>query len=264
VSKVISPVDELIRFAKTVVQQAGEQALSFYGKGAPTLKFDSDLLTKAEIQLTRFFENQLQSTFPEHQLFQSTHADHGYTHGEKRYLWIFDPINGSANFQSGIPIWGVSVALLENFWPILGVFYMPVTGDLFHACAGAKAFHGNRPIQVRGHDTLNDESLLFVFSRFHQQFRCSFPGKIRDLGCTGAHFCYVAMGRGEAVVAANESFRDLAGLRVILEAAGGKIFNLDGSGFFLNDYLDGHSIDGGILACSPDTATQIKEYLISG
>lgn len=261
-SKDIYKVEALTRFAKTVVQEAGTLSMSFYGKGAPTVKFDSELVTKAEIQLARLFEQRLQGAFPEHQLFQSEHTDDGYTHGEKRYLWIFDPINGSANFQSGIPMWGMSVALLENFWPVLGVFYMPVTGDLFHACAGEKAFHGDRQIHVRGGAPLNDESLLFVDSRFHQRSSGSFPGKMRDMGCTGAHFCYVAMGGGDAVVAANESFRDLAALRVILEAAGGKIFNSDGSDFFLNEYLNGHRIDGRILACSSDTAAQIKEYLI--
>lgn len=254
-------LEELVLFAKAAVREAGREALTFYGKGATGVKFDSDLVTQTEIHLTRFFEKFLNDQFPAHQLFQNAHSDNGYTHDENRYLWIFDPINGSANFQSGIPIWGMSVALLENFWPVLGVFYMPVTGDLFHACAGANAFHGNTQIRTSEQETLTDESQLYVYSRFHQRFHCSFPGKIRGLGCTGAHFCFVAMGRGDAVVAANESFRDLAALRVILEAAGGKIFSLDGSDFFLNDYLNGHSIDGRILACSPDMALQIKEYL---
>ena len=63
---------------------------------------------------------------------------------EERYLWIFDPFDGVANFQAGIPVWGLSLALLENFWPILGAFYMPVTGDLFHAVAGQKRLSGQK------------------------------------------------------------------------------------------------------------------------
>lgn len=254
-------VDSLFQFAKSVVLEAGSQAISFYGKGKTGLRFDQDLVTQTENHLIRFFEKQLHNNFPDHQLFQNDLEDNNYTHDEKRYLWVFDPLDGSANFQSGIPIWGMSVALIENFWPIFGVFHMPSTGEMFHARAGGKAFRGNEIIQTPEYESLNDESLLFTYSRFHQRYRCSFPGKIRDLGCTGAHFCYVAMGRGDAAVAAKESFQDLAALRVILEAAGGKIRRLDGREFFLNEYLNGLSINESLLACAPDSCDRIKECL---
>jgi myo-inositol-1(or 4)-monophosphatase len=251
----------LIQFARETLEKAGEQALSFYGRGERGMKFDAGLVTQAEIHLTRFFESELMRHFPDHQLFQSGQHHDGYTHGEKRYLWIFDPVSGSANFQSGIPIWGMSLALLENYWPVLGVFHMPVTADTFHAAAGEKAYHGSREIRMRSQDPLNDESLLFAYSRFHQNYRCSFPGKIRDLGCTGAHFCYVAMGGGDVALASNESFQDLAALRVIVEAVGGKLLRLDGGEFYLNEYLNGQNVQGDILACGPDLFPHIKGSL---
>lgn len=260
-SKNTHDVDSLFQFAKSVILEAGNQAMSFYGRGKTGLRFDQDLVTQTENHLLQFFEKKLHNNFPDHQLFQSDHEDNGYTHDEKRYLWVFDPLDGSANFQFGIPIWGMSVALLENFWPILGVFHMPSTGEVFHARAGGKAFRGNEIIQTPEYASLNDESLLFTYSRFHQRYRCSFPGKIRDLGCTGAHFCYVAMGRGDAAVAAKESFQDLAALRVILEAAGAKISRLDGRKFFLNEYLNGLSINESLLASAPDSCSRIKECL---
>jgi len=255
------PVNCLIQFARETVERAGQQALAFYGRGKPELPFDAGLVTQAEIHLTRFFETELLRQFPEHKLFQNDQAHAGYTHGEQRYLWIFDPISGSANFQSGIPIWGMSLALLENFWPVLGVFYMPVMRDMFYAAAGGNAYRGNSAMRMQRPDPLNDESLLFAYSRFHQNYRCTFPGKVRNLGCTGAHFCYVAMGRGDAVLASNESFQDLAALRVIIEAVGGKILRLDGKDFFLNEYLSGHSVEGDILACGPTYVSQIKGCL---
>jgi myo-inositol-1(or 4)-monophosphatase len=255
------PVKGLIQFAMETVEKAGGKALSFYGRGERGIKFDADLVTKAEIHLTRFFESEILKYFPEHQLFHSGQPYNGYTHGEKRYLWVFDPVNGSANFQSGIPIWGMSMALLENSWPVLGVFHMPVTGDMFHAAAGEKAYHGTTEIRMRGREPLNDESLLFAYSRFHQKYRCSFPGKIRELGCTGAHFCYVAMGRADAALASNESFQNLAALRVIVEAVGGKLLRLDGGDFYLNEYLSGQNVQGNILTCSPDLVHQIKGCL---
>ena len=131
-----------------VIRRSGEEALSYYGKGNSRIKFDEELVTEADSHLMEFFQDQLDNHFPEHQVFKNNQANTDYTHDEKRYIWIFDPLDGVANFQAGIPIWGISLALIENFWPIFGVFYMPATGDLFHARADQKAFLGDEEIRV--------------------------------------------------------------------------------------------------------------------
>ncbi|MBU2497965.1 MAG: inositol monophosphatase [Proteobacteria bacterium] len=248
-------------FATEVIRRSGEQALSFYGKGNPEMKFDEAVVTEAELQLREFFQAELYAHYPEHQVYGKTQANEGYTHEGNRYLWIYDALDGVANFQAGIPIWGMSLALLENFWPLLGLFYMPVTGDLFHARAGQKAFRGDKEVRVSRQETISDESLLLTYSRFHHKFHTTFPGKIRDLGCTTAHVCYVAMGRAEAALLVNESFQDLAGVGIVLEAAGGGFFKMDGSEFFLNEYLDGQRIDEPLLVVAPDKYSEVRECL---
>lgn len=254
-------INELTHFGVEVIRRTGEQALSYYGKGNPHLKFDMSLVTETELYLTDFFKEQLYEHFPEHQLFMNNYDIENYTHEEKRYLWIYDALDGVANFQAGIPIWGTSLSLLENFWPIFGVFYMPATGDLFHARAAHKAFWGEDEIHISEQETINDESLFLTYSRFHNHYHCTFPGKIRNLGCTGAHLCYVAMGRAEAAVVANESYQDLAAARVIIEAAGGKFFKMDGSEFFLNEYLDGKRIEDPLLVARPDSFSQVRDCI---
>ncbi len=254
-------IEDLTTFAMDVIHNAGEKALSYYGKGQPHIKFDEGLVTEAELNLTEFFQDQLHANFPEHTMFKDNIEHTDYSHEGKRYLWIFDPIDGVANFQAGIPIWGISLALIENFWPVFGAFYMPATGDLFHAQAGKEAFRGKKKIRISDTETFDDESLLLTYSRFHNHYNSSFPGKLRALGCTSAHICYIAMGRADAAVMANESFQDLAAARVILEAAGGKIFKIDGSEFFLNEHLNGERIEGHLLVGNPDNFTQLKDYL---
>jgi myo-inositol-1(or 4)-monophosphatase len=254
-------IDTLLQFAIEVIRSSGEKALSYYGMGKTDIKFDDGLVTEAELSLMDFFQNQLHDQFPDHQLFNSNQKNKGYTHEGKRYLWIYDALEGVANFQAGIPIWGSSLSLLENFWPILGIFYMPSTGDLFYAQAGQKAFLGKKKISVSLQETINDESLLLTYSRFHQHYHSTFPGKIRDLGCTTAHICYVAMGRAEAAVIANESYQDLAAARVIIEAAGGKISKMDGGEFLLDDYLDGQRIEDHLMVGAPKIYSQVRDYL---
>ena len=254
-------IDELTEFAVDVIRKAGEEALSFYGKGDPQIKFDEELVTEADFHLMKFFENQLKTRFPQHLVFKNNQAGTEYTHDEKRYLWIFDPLDGVANFQAGIPIWGMSLALIENFWPVFGAFYMPATENLFHARADRNAYLDKEEIRISDQQSINDESLLFTYSRFHHRYRSTFPGKIRDLGCTGAHICYVAMGRAEAAVIANESFKDLAAAGIILEAAGGKIRKMDGSNFFLSEYLDGQKINEPMLVTPPELYSQVRNSL---
>lgn len=254
-------IEDLTEFAMEVIRRSGDEVLSYFGKGMPQIKFDESLVTEAELHLIEFFQDQLYARFPEHQVFKNNRANQGYTHETERYVWIFDPLDGVANFQAGIPIWGMSIALLDNFWPIFGVYHMPATGDLFHARAGGEAFWGERKVHISPQEEVNDESLLLTFSRFHQHYRSSFPGKIRDFGCTGAHICYVATGRAEAALIANESFQDLAAVRVIIEAAGGKIFKMDGSEFFLNDYLEGQGIDEHLIIAAPDIYAQVRHCI---
>jgi len=254
-------VGALYAFAQETIQHLGREALKFYGKGSHRPPFDRDLVTRAELHLNSCFQKTISEKYPNHQAFGQTHLDDGYTHGSKRYLWVFDTLDGVDNFQSGIPIWGMSLALYENYWPVLGVFLMPATNDLFRACAGQKAYWNDRPITIADLSGVSQESLLLTFSRFHQAYECRFPGKIRDFGSTGAHVCYVAMGRAQAAFTANESFKDLAAVRVIIEAAGGKLLKSDGTAFMLGDYMDGQRIEEHLMIAGKSNADAVLDCL---
>ncbi|MFO7784108.1 MAG: inositol monophosphatase family protein [Thermodesulfobacteriota bacterium] len=254
-------IEELAGFADEAIRLCGNKALTFYGQGANRVKFDKGLVIDAGLQLADLFMDQLLSRFPDHRVFKNEEEGRGYSHDGARYLWVYDPLDGVANFQAGIPIWGMSLALLENYWPVLGLVFMPATGDIFHARADHEAFRGDRKIRVSGQDAISDESVLLTYSRFHQRYETGFPGKIRCLGCTAAHACYVAAGLAEAALINNLSYADLGAVRVIIEAAGGKIFRMDGSEFFLNEYLDGPMIAEDLLISTPEAGPQIQGHL---
>jgi myo-inositol-1(or 4)-monophosphatase len=254
-------IEALTSFAIEAIRTAGQTAMERYGKGRGADKFDQGLVTRAELQISQCFKQSLGSQFPDHLMFTSKTLDTAYTHDSRRYLWIFDPIDGVDNYQAGIPIWGMSLALLENFWPVFGAFFMPATGDLFHARAGGDAFWGEDRIRMANDRVIDDESVMFTFSRFHQHYLSRFPGKIRNLGCTGAHLCYVAMGRADVAITANESFQDLAATRMIVEAAGGHLYKASGEKFYLNDYLNGQRIEEHLLATSSGSCQAVLECL---
>jgi myo-inositol-1(or 4)-monophosphatase len=252
---------EMQTFAKDLVVEAGNKALSFYGKGDRERKFDTSVITSVGLSITDFFTSRISGRFPSHRVFQKSTESVHYTHDQSKHLWVFDPLDGAANIQAGIPIWAISLSLFDNFWPVMGMCTMPATGDLFHASAGSSAFRGETAIRVSTRETLNDESLLLTFSRFHQRYRTRFPGKILNFGCTAAHLCYVAMGRADAAIIANESFEDLAAVCIILEAAGGKIYKMDGAEISINDYLSGDKIEDHLLVTTPVLFPRVRECL---
>jgi len=255
-------VDGFMDFAVGTAKKAGAKALAYYGKGDTAVKFDDSLVTEAELSIRGLFEGELKKLNPLHRIFdEANEISRQYSHSENRYLWVIDAIDGVANFQAGIPIWGISIAMLENFWPVLGVFFMPVTGDIFYSRAGGPAYHVSTVISTSSQEGITDESLLFTFSRFNHHYRTSFPGKIRTMGCAGAHICYVAMGRAEAAILANHSFSELAAASVILESAGGNIFTIEGAEFYLSNYLDGKRIAEHLVAAPASNLSQVRACL---
>lgn len=260
-TEVTPTIEQLSAFALQTIQAAGREAAAFYGRNRTAVKFDENLVTQAELHMRAFFQRQAQASFAGHRIFPVQDLDDSYSHGDQRYLWVFDPIDGVDNFQAGIPVWGMSLALYDNFWPLFGYFLMPASGDLFSARAGQGAFWGDQAICAQPRATVDDESQLLVYSRFHSHFAARFPGKIRSFGCAAAHICYVAMGRADAAVIANESFQDLAALRIIVEGAGAKIFRLDGSALALGDYLNGEKIAEPLIVCAPDNFAPVVECL---
>jgi len=256
------PIEELMRNALETIKTMGNVALKFYGKGRPGVKFDESLVTEAELQLRGKFGERLGEIYPEHRLFDDRVArDNDYTHDEKRYVWIFDALDGVANFQGGIPIWGMSLALLENNWPVLGIFHMPATGDVFCAEAGGPGLWNGERVPDLERDSIDDESVLLVNSRFHRRYRPNFPGKILNLGCSEAHICYVATGRAEGAVIFNESYQGLAAAFVIGDACGIGLYRMDGRGFSYSDYPDATRVEESMLVAPKELASEIRSYL---
>ncbi len=77
---------------------------------------------------------------------------HGEEEGGERGPrgWLVDPIDGTTNFLHRFPVVGVSVALVEDGQPVVGVVHAPLLGDLYTARAGAGAQHNGSPIRVSG------------------------------------------------------------------------------------------------------------------
>ena len=103
-------------------------ALEFKGKKQdnPVTALDRDTET--------FLRQELRRAFPDHGLLGEEHADDIASDAE--YVWVLDPIDGTANFASGLPLWGISIGLLRHGAPVAGCIWVPIGPTL-----GPGAFH---------------------------------------------------------------------------------------------------------------------------
>lgn len=67
---------------------------------------------------------------------------------ERRRLWVVDPIDGTRDFLRTRPGWCVSVALVEDRVPVLGVLAAPEREELWTAEAGKGAWRNGVPLRV--------------------------------------------------------------------------------------------------------------------
>lgn len=164
---------------------------------------------------------------------------HGTTSSNRR--WIIDPIDGTANFVRGVPVWATLIALFEGTEPVVGVVSAPVVGRRWWAAKGTGAFagrHRNRAqrIQVSGVRRLANASISYssLPSWFEYDRGPQMVNLLRDAWRSRAYgdfYSYVLVAEGAVDVAAEPEVNlwDLAPLSVIVTEAGGTFTDLDGN-----------------------------------
>lgn len=250
----------LKEFVENALRKSGTLLMEMFGKGKRRLKFDDELVTEADNAAWELISAKIKASFEGHGFLRELSEEEIASSSCSRFLWIIDTLDGAASFQAGMPVWGISAALLEKFWPVMAFLYLPVTGELYSAYADREAMLNDKLIRVREDQTIDNESLLLVYSRFHQDFTCTFPGKIRNFGSSAGHMAYVARGAADACLLKNVTIRDLAAGSIILEAAGGQITFLDGRPFHVGEWLDGKRVDEPLIAGPRETLTSFQKY----
>jgi myo-inositol-1(or 4)-monophosphatase len=167
--------------------------------------------------------------------------------------WICDPLDGTANFLIGLPIWAVNVALQRDGEIVAGVTYVPMQGELFRAEKGQGAFLNDRPITVSNRQGLEQAVLSvgipFMGKARHAQFHAEMQrltdkvSGVRRLGAGAVDMAYVACGRFDAYWEQSVSAWDMAAGAVIVREAGGVVTDTLGG--------DLDVMNGSVLATTP-------------
>lgn len=139
-SHVISGLEARLALAEAVAREAGEVALDYFRKRETlvieTKRDPQDVVSIAD----REVENLIRARF--HQAYPGDGVlgeEYGLEHGSSGFTWVVDPIDGTSPFVNGMPNWCVSIGLLHDDVPVLGVISAPCHGELYAAASGMGA-----------------------------------------------------------------------------------------------------------------------------
>ena len=104
-----------------------------------------NVVTTVDVNVQEFLVKNLKKIFPQAGFICE---EENLLEKDKEYCWVIDPIDGTFNFVKGIPQVGISVGLIKNGEPILGVVFNPFSKDMYCALKGYGAYHNGKPIKA--------------------------------------------------------------------------------------------------------------------
>lgn len=158
---------------------------------------------------------------------------------DARFRWVVDPLDGTTNLIHGLPVYCVSVALVEGDEPVVAVVYDPNRDECFTATKGGGAALNGRPVRCSDRSQLKDALIAtgfphWDFTRMPEYLKAltSFAQGTRGLrrmGSAAIDLAYVACGRFDAFFEYSLQPWDIAAGLLLVTEAGGKTCDFKGS-----------------------------------
>lgn len=226
-------MNDFKKVAVLAAKEAGKIHLKYFNRKVRVRTKGSsfNLVTIADTEAEKKIVSIIRRYFPGHNIL----AEEGkYKKGACEYTWVIDPLDGTSNFASGLPIFCVSIALVKNNQPVIGVVYDPTRDELFFAQKYKGAYLNGRRIRVSQTNKLNRAILItgFYYDRGKEMLENVEKIKIflskriigiRRLGAAALDLCYVASGRASGYWEFQLSPWDFAAGMLMVTEAGGRV-----------------------------------------
>ena len=256
--------EEYLEFAKEIANEAGIIMKKYFvGDNGANYKYDQTIVTKADIEINHILVERVKEKYP-------THSVDGEEEqfGQSKYVWVCDPVDGTAMYARHIPVAVFSLALVVDGVSKVGVVYDVFTDCLYTAIKGQGAYKNGHKISVN--DTKLDD--MRSVSNFDMWPEASYNiyDTIKELG-KKTYFVGIGSVIHACMCVANGDFNlaifpgtkhkncDIAAAKVIVEEAGGKVTDLFG-----NEQRYDESINGAIISNSvvhDEVVKTINKYL---
>ena len=256
-------LQQVIDVAEKAAKTAGEVMLKTSGKIeiSKTKMNTQDLVTHSDIHCQQLIKDTILSEFPKDMFLGEEDIEAGseasvfalnnalcsdsksYSKEIGDLLWIVDPIDGTTNFQSGLPMFCVSIGVvsLQNGSPtvVAGVIYNPVLNEMISAVKGQgcslngmlfkprSSAMGLNEALINVGFPVSSESTLRVSSKAVSALSTRVRG-IRMIACASQVMSWVAQGKLSAYVSWDLNAWDVAAGMLIVEESGGFISDFEG------------------------------------
>lgn len=244
---------EYLEFAKNIAYKAGEIMMKYFKEdNGATYKYDNTIVTKADTEINTYLVEKVKELYPSHSVDGEEEQ-----FGESEYVWVCDPVDGTAMYARHIPVAVFSLALVVNGTPIIGVVYDPFTDNLYSAIIGQGSYRNNEKITVNTF-ALDDDRTVCHFDVMPKPEYYNTCEPVNEL-LKKAYFVSlgsiiragICIANGEFTVAvypgAIHKNCDIAAIKVIVEEAGGKVTDLFGNEQRYDQDIKGAIISNGIV-----------------
>ena len=248
-----------LAFASEIADRAGRLLMERYER-VERIDYKSarDVVTEVDHLSEELILEAIRSRFPGDAILAEESGEHHAVKGEEATVlrgrtWVVDPLDGTINYANGIPFFCVSVGLVVDGRPAVGVVHDPVRGECFAATVGNPTTLGDLPVEVSDKDRLSDFVVSMALSGRAVASRTRAVRRAirvpRSMGSAALALAYVANGRFDAFVQSGGlSAWDIAAAGLIAERAGATVTDMAGGVWF--DLAKGpRSI--GVLAAPP-------------
>jgi myo-inositol-1(or 4)-monophosphatase len=227
--------------AKSVAKEMGKIQLKNFRKNLKVIrKSTKDFVSNVDLECQNLSYELLRKDFQYEILSEERKTQDEI--GTKLF-WIIDPVDGTHNYISGLPNFGVSIALATKKEFLLGVIYLPYFDEMYHAVKNQGAFMNDEKIQVSKNNDLEKSMITFDNQFYLNKKSFDVYKKIVDscfttriLGSAVYDFCLIASGKVDARVWNNTKVFDFAAGLTIVNEAGGKLTDFNGDEITLNSH----------------------------
>ena len=207
-----------------------------------TTKPDRTPVTDADQAVERVIRATLSASRPEDDIFGEEMGTDSNTIGARPgRQWIIDPIDGTAGFLRGLPIWGTLVALAIDGVPVVGAISAPALGKRWFGATGLGSWSttsGSReevPLQVSKVGSVADATVSYNsigqwVADGRQESLLALTGRAWRTRALGDFWPYMLVAEGSLDMVGEPDLQpyDLAAIQPIVEGAGGRFSSLDG------------------------------------
>ena len=229
--------DDVLALARELADVADGLTLAAFGRDPEVRrKADGTEVTAVDIAVEVAIRDRILAAFPDHRVLgeEDGWGDAPSSAQDAAPVWTIDPIDGTTNFVKGNPIFATLIACSVAGEERVGVVSAPALGSRWEGVVGQGARQDGRPIVVSDVAALAEaEIAVGAFSDIEQRR----PGLLARLATSSKRqrgygdfwsYCLLASGSTDVVIEAQLNPWDLAAVRAVVVAAGGRVTDLDG------------------------------------